>query len=193
MKPSNSGLVRKEYWAWMGMRSRCNSPLNKDFYKYGGRGIKVCGRWDEFPNFIADMGPRPEGSYSIDRIDNDGNYEPGNCRWATILEQNRNKRNINNMTHLGETMCLYAWAKRLGISPATITSRLSRGESAERALRPARRYTNTMLTYLGETLTVAEWAARLGLVYSTILNRLWRGEDTMLALRPPDRIRRKSK
>lgn len=75
---------------WMGMWQRCTNPNNKKFYRYGARGISVCDRWKAFANFLADMGERPKGK-SIDRINNDGNYEPGNCRWATALEQARNK------------------------------------------------------------------------------------------------------
>lgn len=81
-----------EYDVWRAMKQRCNNSNNKFYYLYGGRGIKICKEWDDFECFIANMGLRPEGGYSLDRIDNDGNYEPSNCRWATSLEQAKNNR-----------------------------------------------------------------------------------------------------
>ena len=74
------------------MRSRCRSTTNAGYPYYGGRGIRVCARWESFENFLTDMGLRPSSEHSIDRINNDGNYEPGNCRWATKREQSLNQR-----------------------------------------------------------------------------------------------------
>lgn len=82
-----------EYRIWSGMRSRCNNARDADHFEdYGGRGITVCARWEKFENFFADMGYRPSRKHSLDRIDNDGNYEPGNCQWATPSQQRRNQR-----------------------------------------------------------------------------------------------------
>jgi hypothetical protein len=85
-------IATPEYRAWRGMINRCYQPSSERFSRYGGRGIVVCDRWHHsFENFLADMGRKPSPKHSIDRIDNDGNYEPGNCRWATASEQQRNK------------------------------------------------------------------------------------------------------
>lgn len=78
------------YLSWTCMRKRCTDPRDPSWANYGGRGVNVCERWQDFAAFLADMGPRPDG-HTLDRIDPDGNYEPGNCRWATMLEQRHNR------------------------------------------------------------------------------------------------------
>lgn len=96
MRIANTSHGRRytsEYRAWCGMKVRCGYQGGKDYKKYGGRGITVCERWKAFENFYADMGPRPSSRHTLDREDNDGNYEPGNCRWATPSVQCGNRRN----------------------------------------------------------------------------------------------------
>jgi len=105
------------------MLSRCTSPTKREFPDYGGRGITVCVRWMEFPNFLADMGERPAGM-TLDRIDNDKGYEPGNCRWATPKEQSRNTRANRMVEAFGRTQCLAAWAEECGLKWWTLYARL---------------------------------------------------------------------
>lgn len=125
---------KREYPVWIGMIRRCLNPDSNSFKRYGGRGIKVCERWrDSFENFYTDMGPRPPGS-SIDRIDNDGDYEPKNCRWATWIEQCRNRRNNRLIEHSGKIQTLSAWAIETGIDGDSISSRLKAGWTVADAL-----------------------------------------------------------
>ena len=122
------GLSRKSgtYAVWVGMRDRCFCVTDTSYHRYGGRGITVCERWSSFENFLADMGERPPGM-TIDRIDNNGPYSPENCRWATNLEQSRNKRTSILITVGSETLCLSEWADRTGIDYWTLHGRIRRG------------------------------------------------------------------
>jgi len=123
------------YRIWRGMIKRCTDSGIRGYPNYGGRGISVCERWNNsFENFYADMGERPSGKHSIDRINNDGNYEPENCRWATTQEQTRNTRRTRMVTFAGRTQCLQAWADESGISKQTISLRLRTGWTVEDAL-----------------------------------------------------------
>lgn len=122
------------YIIWKSMKARCLSPRDKSYKDYGGRGITVCDEWkDSFETFYADMGECPEG-HSLDRIDVNGNYEPSNCRWATSIEQNRNRRNSHMITYEGETKTLIEWSESLGIRYHILSSRINRYRwSIERA------------------------------------------------------------
>lgn len=110
---------------WKKMISRCYDQLNKDFPNYGGRGISVCDQWMDFKSFFNDMGDPPDGM-SIDRIDNNGNYEPSNCRWATSTEQARNKRNNVIVEYKGERMTVAEASIKSGIPASTIYSRVTK-------------------------------------------------------------------
>ncbi len=118
---------------WTGMRQRCNNPNSQHYSYYGGRGISICERWNTFESFAEDMGERPEG-LTIERIDNNGNYEPGNCRWASMAEQQLNTRRNRLLTHKGITQCLTVWAETIGVSDGCLRHRLIAGWTLEAAL-----------------------------------------------------------
>jgi hypothetical protein len=117
------------------MIRRCECERDKDYADYGGRGIRVCVLWRrDFAAFLAHIGPRPGRGYSLDRIDVNGHYEPGNVRWASQTEQHRNKRNNRLLTLNGVTKCVGEWAVITGINYTTLKERLRRGWSPERTL-----------------------------------------------------------
>lgn len=116
----------KTYFAWRSMRCRCLHASNPSWKNYGGQGVQVCGRWlNNFDAFVEDMGFAEEGQ-SLDRIDPHGSYSPDNCRWATSVEQARNKRQHRRITYCGQTRLLVEWAELLGVSIDTLHKRLGR-------------------------------------------------------------------
>lgn len=123
------------YMVWAQMKYRCMDPKAAGYKNYGGRGIKVCERWMVFANFISDMGVPPKGM-TLDRWpDANGDYEPGNCRWATPLQQSRNKRNNLMLTAFGRTQCLAAWAEEFAIRKDTLGHRIHKqGMTLEQAV-----------------------------------------------------------
>lgn len=124
----------RTYRSWVCMIQRCTNPNDGRWIGYGGRGIKVCERWLTFDLFLADMGIRPENT-SLDRFpNNNGGYEPGNCRWASTKEQSVNRRNNRFISFNGRTATLSQWAESIGIPRETLLSRLDRGWTLERAL-----------------------------------------------------------
>lgn len=133
--PKHGGYGTPEYIAWRNMRSRCLNPKNSGYRHYGGRGIRVCERWSEsFAAFLEDMGVRPSPKHSLDRSDNDGNYEPSNCRWATRIQQARNRRAARRLELDGTVRCLSEWSAVTGLSREVIRKRLELGWSVRRAL-----------------------------------------------------------
>lgn len=130
------GMVDTPEWhTWCAMRDRCQNENNAKYPRYGGRGITVCDRWlESFNNFFDDMGEKPGGEYSIERTNNDGDYKPENCKWATPKEQSLNKSNNRNITFNGETHPVAEWERICGFKPKTINSRLNYGWTPERAI-----------------------------------------------------------
>jgi hypothetical protein len=122
--------------SWRGMRSRCLCKSDASFKNYGGRGIRICRRWDQFENFLSDMGERPVGM-TLDRIDANGDYTPENCRWATGSQQAANKREKQGLGMLvfnGKTQTASEWVREYGLGQNTLSRRIRSGMSIEDAL-----------------------------------------------------------
>ena len=130
------------YKIWQGMMTRCTNPADRNFQKYGARGIAVCDRWKSFETFAEDMAHGYADHLTLDRIDARGNYEPGNCRWATQTEQQRNRTNNRLVTYQGAAKSLAEWCDQLGLPYRAVMQRLHRGWSPERAFTTPVRVTS---------------------------------------------------
>ncbi len=129
------GMSNSKVWkAWKMMRQRCANPNNKNYSDYGGRGIKVCDRWNSFDAFLADMGEPPTPDHTLDRINTNGDYEPGNCRWSTMKEQCNNRRSNRVIVYLGESKTMTEWAEKFGMRDNVLLKRLKSGWSIAKAL-----------------------------------------------------------
>lgn len=141
---AKKGATTRVYKIWDHMRQRCQNKSRNNYARYGGRGINVCDRWNKFDNFLADMG-EPNAEQSIDRINNDGNYEPSNCRWATRIEQMRNTSTSLLITIGSETLTRGEWGRRFGITGHSISHRLSKGWTTEQAVKAPKNPGSPML------------------------------------------------
>lgn len=163
-----------EYNAWRGIKQRCYNKKNKKYYRYGGRGIRVCDRWmQSYEDFYEDMGPRPSDLHSIDRIDNDGDYEPNNCRWAAKLEQMENCSNTRRIEVDGELLPLRKAAEKLQMELNVLRERIKRNKKDRDLTVPLLQ--KKLYTYDGLTLSVHAWSKRKGMPYFTLWNRLRKG------------------
>lgn len=129
--------VSPTYESFVAMWARCTYDKHPAYHQYGGRGIAICERWSDFENFLADMGERPSKKHSLDRVNNNGNYEPGNCRWATWKEQARNRSSNRVLTFNGRSATMVEWAELAGIKYTTLRARLKLGWLVDRALTEA--------------------------------------------------------
>jgi hypothetical protein len=135
----HGGAGTTEYKSWWMMLSRCYNKANKKYKYYGGRGITVCDGWrNSFENFLGDMGPKPSKNHTIDRFHNDGNYEPNNCRWATAMQQNSNRRTVVMIALEEEMVCLSEFCRRLNLVYPTTLRRIHTGWTVEEVLRGRR-------------------------------------------------------
>lgn len=122
---THRGTGTPEYWVWHAMCERCGNPNAREFRNYGARGIAVCDRWQSFENFIGDMGRRPEGG-TLERVDNSRGYEPGNCVWATMTEQNANKRNNRHIEFDGQRYIAVTACEKAGVRLSSMYRRAKR-------------------------------------------------------------------
>src|SRR5262245_15903647 len=128
-------LNTPEYVLWRNIKNRCLKRDYHEYQNYGGRGIKMCIEWqNDFQLFLAHVGMKPRSDYELDRIHNDGHYEPGNVRWTTRTQNQRNKRTNHVLEFQGRSMCLAEWAELLGINTHVLLFRLRRGWSVEKTL-----------------------------------------------------------
>lgn len=188
------GHMTTEYKIWCRMKDRCLNPKDAAYENYGGRGIAVCERWRlSFTAFLADVGRRPSKKYSLDRIDNDKGYEPGNVRWATRQEQAKNSRHVRLVTVNGETMCVEDWSRRTGVSSRAIVKRLNKGMSPKDAVSLPSKAVNggiREVTADGVTRRLHEWARDLGATPEAIAARLRNGWSPEMAVSVPVRAKK---
>jgi hypothetical protein len=161
----------KEYRIWKAMRARCSAQCNANL-SYQKKGITVCDRWNDFKLFYEDMGKIPEGNYSIDRIDNDKDYEPSNCRWATQKTQCSNRGLFNRVyTYNGESLVLKDWAKKLNLSYSMLHKRIVyQNISFEEAITKPNK--NKKFLWNGEYYSMKDLAEISGIPYKNIMDRV---------------------
>ena len=176
-----------EYKSWQGSKNRCLNINHRQYPDYGARGITVCDRWLNFKNFLADMGLKPSPKHSLDRIDNDGDYCPENCRWATPKEQANNKRNNQIIKIEGKTLNIIQWEEKQGFNSGIIYSRLIDGWSEfDAVMTPIN--IDRLITIGFKTLTIAGWGKEMGYKNKIIQNRLTKGWSEFDAVMTPVKI-----
>lgn len=189
IRRTSNGNPTKEYGIYKAMKSRCYSPSNSNS-EYQLKGIKVCDRWlESFENFLQDMGKCPE-NHSLDRYpDNDGDYSPDNCRWATNQQQSSNRGSFNKLfTHNGVTKTLKDWSKYFNIKYLTLYSRIYRtGLTFEDAIKPDP--FKRLFEHNGKKLTLKEWSVETGIPYSRLAERHSRKWSVKKMLEQPVRKR----
>ena len=187
MKAKKHGLRDiPEYMAWSRMKSRCQNPNNLKYHRYGGRGIVVCDKWvEDFLAFYTDMGPRPSSKHSLDRIDNDGNYEPGNCRWALPSVQSNNRSTTRILEYAGFVGHIKAMARHVGMTPALLKARLDLGWDVVRAVETPPHSDEKWVTFNGRTQSLSAWGRETGFGGACISERLRAGWSVQEALTRP--------
>lgn len=165
-----------EYNIYLKMISRCHNEKDKVYSYYGARGIEVCQIWrSSFMSFIQDMGFRPSKEHSIERKDNDGGYNPDNCKWATKLEQSNNRRSNRVVEYNGQTMTATQLSEELNVGSEFVYQRLNRGTPVDEIVEQAKEYRNTFHTYKGKLKTLSGHAIDYGISYKTLKKRMSAG------------------
>lgn len=189
-----------EYTTWCSIKARCFNTSSAYYHRYGGRGITMCAGWREsYEAFLSHAGRRPSPLHTIERIENDKGYKPGNVRWATRKEQARNRTSSRLVTLNGVTKTAAAWAEELGVAQGTLRERLRNGWSIKRALSaspaPMRGQKDTDYEVNGVIRTLREWSILTGIRCDTILSRIrygWKPIE-VISLRPKnDKWRRRA-
>ena len=172
---------------WAGMKRRCFCETDNHYPLYGGRGITICDEWREdfvtFYDYVSKLEHFDEDGYTLDRINNNGNYEPGNVRWATVKQQAQNRRTSHTVEINGEKINVTEVARRAGVGRTTIQRRLAKGEKGEQLLRPSICQSH-IIEINGEAMILADVARLAGVTKKTIYDRLARGETGERLLRP---------
>jgi len=176
----------KYYHIWMNMRDRCNNAKNRMYCHYGGRGIIVCKEWESLENFIDWARVGYKENLQLDRIDNNGNYEPSNCKWSTAKEQQRNKNNNRILTINGISKTASAWAEETGISQSTLTRRYLRGVKGEELFKKVKKK-EINISFNGKTMNLSEWGRELGIKPATLISRYHHGDRGYRLFRPVDK------
>lgn len=187
------GEKTKTYNAWHCIKQRCGNPKNTSYPRYGGRGITLCDRWHSFDSFLEDVGEIPIGK-TLDRIDNNKGYEPGNVRFATAEEQSNNRRSNRLIEYKEKSQTAAQWAKEIGIPYKTFHYRLQNGWTLEEAFETPKTE-QTKLTHDGKAMWLSEWAEETGIPEPTLRSRRQRGctpEEILSKEKGPLEMRRAS-
>lgn len=173
-------VTNRAYRTWAQIKQRCNNPKAQHYHRYGGRGITMHPAWAaDFALFLKDVGDPPEPGVTLDRIDNNRGYEPGNVRWATRKEQANNRNTNVVLTHDGKTMTLKQWAEHLGWKYGLIASRWKQGLRGDELFAAPKLERNKGVTHNGVTRTLREWSDLSGVPYVTLHWRYKNGKDIL--------------
>jgi hypothetical protein len=180
----------REFTAWSNMKTRCYNDNYFLWDRYGGRGIKVCDRWlNSFPAFLEDMGPLPSKEHSLDRIDNNADYTPENCRWATELEQANNKSTNLLIEFDGEVKTMAEWSRETGLDYGMLYARHQRGATGAELFKTKREVREKIyVTYDGATRSLYEWADVIGIDARSLYSRYDAGQRGAELLREPRKV-----